>query len=126
VPVYTLNELLRFFPFHIIPFIDHLKIDAQGSDLKILRGCSDFLKNIFAITIEIDSEEYEGTDNAIESVGEFLEGYGFKRFKPGLVSNIIMLAKGFRIDVETDDPTFINTSAQNLSKSRKFFISQHG
>jgi FkbM family methyltransferase len=126
VPVYTLNALLNFFPFHIVPYIDHLKIDAQGSDLNILRGCGNYLKNIFAITVEMDTEEYEGTDNSIESVGAFLEIYGFERFKPGLISNIKLLLRGFRIDVETDDPTFINKSAAHLSKGRRFFLYQRG
>jgi FkbM family methyltransferase len=126
VPVSTLNELLKFFPFQNIPIIDHLKIDAQGSDLKILRGCSNYLKNIFAITVEMDTDEYEGTDNSIESVSTFLEPYGFERFKPGLISNLKFLMKGLKIDVETDDPTFINRSARNLSKRRRFFIYQRG
>lgn len=126
VPVWTLNDFFQFFPFDRIPIIDHLKIDAQGSDLRILEGCSKFLDRIFCITVEIDIDEYEGSTNSENSIKSYLGKFGFQLNKPGLKSNLVHLLKGLKIDIEADDPTFINSNTLKYSKNRRFFIYQRG
>ena len=126
VPVWTLNDFFQFFPFDRFPIIDHLKIDAQGSDLKILEGCSSFLNKIFAITVEIDEDEYIATTNSRKSVRDYLRSYGFVLHNSGIKKNLVYLLRGLKIDVETDDPTFINQDALGHSKRRRFFIYQRG
>lgn len=49
VPVWTLDEIMKYIPFERFPIIDHLKIDAQGSDLKILKGSTKFLDRILPL-----------------------------------------------------------------------------
>jgi FkbM family methyltransferase len=126
VPVWTLRDLIGHIPADLVPVIDHVKIDTQGSDLKILMGCGEELNRIFAITVEIDSQEYEGTNNSISVVKEYLKAYGFQYVKPGIYSNLKFLLKGYMIDVEADDATFINSNWKHLARHRRFFLYQRG
>ena len=126
VPVWTLNDFFQLFPFDRFPIIDHLKIDAQGSDLRILEGCDQYLNRVFAITVEIDVEEYEDTTNSEKSISSYLRKFDFTLSKPGFIQNLVYLMKGLKIDVETDDPTFINENALIYSKHRRYFIYQRG
>lgn len=126
VPVWTLRDLLDCIPTDLVPVIDHVKIDTQGSDLKILLGAGESLNRVFALTVEIDGQEYEGASNSLEAIKEYLKTFGFQYFKPGLISNIRFLLKGLRIDVETDDATFINANWRHLAKNRRFLLYQRG
>lgn len=126
VPVWKLDDIMKYIPFGRFPIIDHLKIDAQGSDLQILKGAREFLDRIFAITVEIDTDEYEGSVNSTLEVEKLLSTYGFYRHKPGLLSNLKYLMRGLRIDVETDDPTFINKNALQIAHKRRIYIFQRG
>lgn len=126
VEVWSLNEFLIYFPFFQIPQIDHLKIDAQGADFEIIKGASHYLNRIFAVTIELDSEQYLNQRTTLNGISKYLEEYGFKLIKPGFLRNVWFLLKGYKIDIETEDPTFINWNLIELSKTRRFFIYQRG
>jgi FkbM family methyltransferase len=126
VPVGTLNELITCIPKDSISVIDHVKIDTQGYDLKILEGCGEELKRVFAITLEIDGQEYEGANNSLVGIKEYVERFGFVYVKPGIRSHLVFLLKGLKIDVETDDATFINSNLRHLAKKRRFFLYQRG
>ncbi len=126
VRVETLRELIACIPEDSIPIIDHIKIDAQGFDLRILEGCGEELRRVFAITLEIDSDEYEGANNSLAAIKEYISSFGFEYVKPGIRSHLIFLMKGLKIDVETDDATFINSNLRHLAKNRRFFLYQRG
>jgi len=126
VPVWTLNDILDYFPFDRFPIIDHVKIDAQGADFEILKGASNYLDKIFAITLELDTSEYQNSTNSQELVEEFMHNHNFTRVKPGILTHLMFLLKGYKIDVETDDPTYINLGKINFSKSRRFLLFQCG
>ena len=61
VPLWSLKHFLVNFPFHIIPHIDYVKTDCQGSDLDILKGAGDFISKIAIITIETEDHQYKNT-----------------------------------------------------------------
>lgn len=126
VAVWSLNDFLASFPFFRIPHIDHLKIDAQGADFEILKGASQYLDRIFAVTIEIDSGQYMNQHTTFDEISKYLGEFGFKLLKPGFLRNAWFILKGYRIDIETEDPTFINWNLIELSKTRRFFIYQRG
>lgn len=126
VPVYSLNDILEFFPFDQIPLIDHLKIDAQGADFEIVKGVSRYLDKIFAITVELETNEYENSTNSIHDISEFFNQNNFVRAKTGILAHLRFLIKGYKIDVETEDPTFINLGQIKAAKTRRFLLYQRG
>ena len=126
VDVWTLNDVLDFFPFDRVPVIDHLKIDAQGADFEIIKGASRYLDKFFAITLEVDTTEYKETTNSQNDVESFMIENGFIKAGRGFFAHLNYLVKGYRIDVETDDPTFINLNQIQLSKNRRFLLYQRG
>jgi len=126
VSVWSLNDVLEYFPFDRIPLIDHVKIDAQGADFEILKGASKFLDRIFAITLEVDTDQYQESSNSHESINSFMAQNNFVLVKPGLRTHFLYLMRGYQIDVETEDPTYINLNQIKSSRTRRFFIYQHG
>jgi FkbM family methyltransferase len=97
VPVLTLESFFNLFPWDRIPFIEQLKIDAQGSDLNILKGCGKFLEEKIAfIDIETTSEGYYEIDENPNEIVTILENLGFKCLKWGI------------------DATFFNTKFENF------------
>jgi FkbM family methyltransferase len=63
-----------------IPLPDLIKIDVQGAELDILRGCNDIMHHCQLIHCEIPAEGIEfnkGSPTQKEYL-EFLESYGFK------------------------------------------------
>ncbi len=126
VSVWTLNDALDYFPFDRIPIIDHLKIDAQGSDFEILIGASRWIDKFFAVTVEVDISEYKSSTNSQNNLDALMVKNNFIRYKPGIITDVLFLIKGYKIDVETDDPTYINLGAIKASRSRRFFLYQRG
>lgn len=70
-----------FCKLHDISCIDFLHIDAQGSDLDVLRGMGESLKIVCAgemeVAASVDKALYSGNHTRIESIA-FLEEKGFK------------------------------------------------
>jgi FkbM family methyltransferase len=63
-----------------VPKIDYLKIDTQGSDLKVLEGLGEFIPIVKAGTMEAAAKEsilYNGQNTQEESI-KFLESNGFE------------------------------------------------
>lgn len=77
VEVITLNYFLKQNPE--IDHIDYLHIDAQGSDLNVLKGCSEYIDIVEKGQIEAayNAPMYEGSPSYIECV-DWLESKGFK------------------------------------------------
>ena len=121
VPVFCLDDFLSFFPFSKYRFIDHLKIDAQGMDLEILKGSSKHLKYISYITAEQD-QQYEGTKNSKTYLRIFMLRKGF--IKVGFFTEMLM-KRIFNHDISVDDPTYFN-SKLIFQNRRNLFIYQRG
>ncbi len=126
VEVATLNEFLEYFPFNVVPYISHLKIDVQGADIQVLEGGLDFLDRIMSITSEVDTIEYEKTRNSTRALTEMLKPYGFVLLKKHFLAKLILRLRGVRISVEADDPTFLNLRLFKNEKPNNFWIYQRG
>ncbi len=79
VPVFTLKDFFDLFPFDTIPYIEYLKIDAQGADLRVIQGAGNYLQErVVFVTLEADGHQYEGaTDCNQENIYAYMRSIGF-------------------------------------------------
>jgi FkbM family methyltransferase len=63
-----------------IPFPDFIKIDTQGSELLILKGATECLKNVKIILLEVSIHEYNKNGPLIYDVLHFMKENGFLMF----------------------------------------------
>jgi FkbM family methyltransferase len=110
VNVISLKMVFDNFPWDRFEYIDYIKIDAQGSDLKILKGAGDYLKEkVVYITAEPDGKYYNGCNDCNEdNIDAFMISQGFTRIK----------------HINTIDPTYINSKFEHLKD--KIWIHQGG
>jgi len=108
VPVYSLKMFFDNFPWDRFSYIDYIKIDAQGSDLNILKGAENYLTNhVVYITAEPDGNQYIGANNCnTENITEYMHSINFTRVR----------------HQNTVDPTFINNNFLHLANN--IYISQ--
>lgn len=104
---FSLFTLLSKFPWHEKKYIDYIKIDAQGSDLNIVKSCKEYLKNIIYITLEADGDQYIGSEyNNINNITHFMEENNYIRIE----------------HPNTNDPTYLNKDF--ISKMNETFVLQ--
>lgn len=110
VPVYSLKHFFDIFDWERFPYIEYIKVDAQGSDLDILIGAGDYLKNrVVYITAEPECIDYDNTShNNFENIKTYLESQDFILIKHS----------------NTRDPTFINKNFLHLKDN--IYIYQNG
>lgn len=94
VPVFTLKDFFDLFPFDTIPYIEYLKIDAQGSDFLIVKGAGSYLQErVVFVTLEADGHQYEGASECnTENIKNYMTSIGFVNIS----------------HPNTVDPTFVN------------------
>ena len=126
IAVGTLNDFLEHFPFNVVPYISHLKIDVQGADIQVIEGGIKFLDRIMSITSEVDTTEYEETRNSTHALSKMLKPYGFILLKKHFFAKLILRLRGIRISVEADDPTFLNLRLFKTEKPIGFWVYQRG
>jgi len=104
VPVYSLKHVFDLFPWERFPYIEYVKIDAQGSDFNIIKGMGDYLKErVIFISAEADTGCYIGDEyNNLNDISNYLKTLGFVRI----------------VNPCSIDPTFINL---NLSIKHPHF-----
>lgn len=111
VPVFQLSDFFDLFPFDTYPIIDYIKIDAQGSDLDIVKSAGNYLKDrVIYITIEAENLQYENTTNSEEEIDMYMEEIGFQRDR---LHN-------------TSDPTYFNPRFSDYIKTNNVRIFQRG
>lgn len=99
VQQYRLDEFFKLFPFDQIPYIEYIKIDAQGADLDIIKSGGDYIKeHVVYVTLEAEDGQYLGTKNNFSLMKSYMESIGFQCVK----------------HYNTKDPTFINTKFIHL------------
>ncbi len=106
VPCATLGEFLSLFPFEQIPIIDYIKVDAQGSDLDIIKGAGDFLERVAWVTMEADGWAYEGATATVEAMDNYMGSKGFRRVA----------------HPNTSDPTYVNERFSEELTSKIFIV----
>ena len=77
-----------------MPIIEYIKIDAQGSDLNILKGAEHYLKErVVYVTAEPDGFQYSGAEESVSgSIVKYMKSIGFHYVR----------------HKNTLDPTFLN------------------
>jgi len=108
VPVYSLKMFFDGFPWDRFEYIDYVKIDAQGSDLNILKSAGSYLRDrVVYVTAEGDGNQYIGADEcSAPNIISYMESQGFMLIRHS----------------NTSDPTFVNKKYIELS--RKIYIKQ--
>ncbi len=97
----TLNDVFELSAVKNAHLVDFIKIDAQGSDLAVIRGGrSSLTDKTVVVTIECGDTDYIGSDASIENVSEEMEYLGFER----------------TFEFDTKDPTFLNTKFRSLAR----------
>lgn len=91
---------------HDIGHIDFMKIDTEGHDLCVLRGCGEFIRNIDFIQCEASANRYNRYHNAFGDIFDFMTDAGFHLFHlDGLTYE---WANGGYPVLRRFDPVFIN------------------
>lgn len=110
VQVFSLQHFFHLFPWDKFPYIEYIKIDAQGADLDIVKGAGHYLKErVVYITIEAEHCQYEGCqDNNVNNIFNYMKSQDF------LLIN----------HPNTTDPTFINQKYIHLKD--EIYIRQLG
>jgi FkbM family methyltransferase len=110
VKVISLKMLFDNFPWDRFEYIDYIKIDAQGSDLKILKGAEEYLKEkVVYITAEPDGHYYiDCNDCSEENIDKYMLSQNFIRVN----------------HINTRDPTYLNKKFEYLKD--KIWIHQCG
>jgi len=108
VPVYSLKMFFDGFPWDRFEYIDYIKIDAQGSDLSILRGAGSYLsERVVYVTAEADGDRYIGASEcSTQNIISYMESQGFMLIRHS----------------NTTDPTFVNK--RYIDKSKSIYIEQ--
>jgi FkbM family methyltransferase len=108
VPVYSLKMFFDGFPWDRFQYIDYIKIDAQGSDLNILKSAGSYLSDrVVYVTAEADGYQYIGAHECSEAnIISYMESQGFMRIH----------------HPNTVDPTFVNK--KYIEESNNIYIKQ--
>lgn len=108
VPVYSLEMFFAGFPWDRFRFIDYVKIDAQGSDLNILKSAGSYLsERVVYVTAEGDGNQYIGAHEcSVTNIISYMESQGFMLIRHS----------------NTTDPTFVNK--KYIEESKKIYIKQ--
>ena len=84
VPVIRLKDFFDVFPWEQIPFIEHIKIDAQSSDFNIVKGMGNYLEKVLYLTVECNTidnngiNQYENPDENPDEMKKYIESFGFE------------------------------------------------
>lgn len=84
VPVISLKDFFDAFPWEQIPFIEHIKIDAQSSDFNIVKGMGDYLNKVLYLTVECNTiddnniNQYENPEENPTKMKEYIESFEFE------------------------------------------------
>lgn len=74
----SLSDFLSLVPWNTIPYIEHLKVDTQGNDLRVIQSAGKYLsERIVFITAECSTDghyEYSHTENELD---DFMRKSGF-------------------------------------------------
>lgn len=77
VPVIRLSDVFDRIDFSRFKFVEHLKVDAQGMDGRVLRSAKQYLKErVVYVTAETGNEQYVGGNEV--SVADYLSSQGFQ------------------------------------------------
>ena len=126
VQVWSLADFMPLISEKRFQFIDHVKIDVQGVDFEVIKGAKDAIRRVIAITIEIDLFGYQKSTNDYDEVSKYLRKKGFYRIRVPKVLKFIMKLRGVNLDIQVDDPTYVNLRNLRNIKNRTLYLYQKG
>uniref|UniRef100_A0A6C0B3R0 Methyltransferase FkbM domain-containing protein n=1 Tax=viral metagenome TaxID=1070528 RepID=A0A6C0B3R0_9ZZZZ len=101
VSSFQLSDFFELLP-ESLPYIEYLKIDAQGIDLDIVRSGENGLREkVVYVTLEADGYQYEGSDSNPSEIDECMKNIGFIKTAHPNVS----------------DPTYYNSKFESIKDS---------
>lgn len=65
---------------HEVPQVDFLKIDTEGHDLRVLRGCGDLLRRVHFVQVEAGLNRSNPLHVPLSELEQFLTTQGFELF----------------------------------------------
>jgi len=99
-----LDRFLRKIPWQdTVGYVNYLKTDCQGYDLRVIKGAGKYLEKFAAVTIELESRAYFGTRNTFSLADAFMRRRGFislEHFASSESSSLLI--------ANTEDPTWVN------------------
>lgn len=126
VQVWTLDNFLATIDPVRFPVIDHLKVDVQGSDFEVIKGIGSSFGRLLSITIEVDTSGYHGTTNHYPSIVSYMRERGFRRLRFPKLLQYLLRINNVKLEVEIDDPTFINYAKLFRMRNRNLLLFQRG
>lgn len=109
VPLFPLSAFFALFPFDTHPIIEYIKIDAQGSDLDIIKSGAPYIaEHVIFVTLEAEDNYYNGTHNSTAAIDAYMCSIGFMPY----------------ISPDTIDPTYINNRYVTYAKQHAIHIYQ--
>lgn len=70
----------KFCAQHEIDHVDFMKIDTEGHDLAVLRGCGAYIKNVDFIMCEASANRYNRFHNSFLEIFDYMSDHGFYLF----------------------------------------------
>ena len=110
VPVINLKMFFDEFPWDRFEYIDYIKIDAQGSDLNVLKGAGHYLQDkVVYVTAEPDGNQYIGASECnTNNITNYMTSQNFIRIN----------------HPNTNDPTFVNKKFLENNIYKNIYIEQ--
>lgn len=121
VEVWPLSLLLSVLPWHSIPLVDHLKIDAQGLDLEIVKSAGEWIHRVLAVTAEPEEGQYKNSRNSSSELTAYMKSLGFVEVRKFMERYYPRMWK-----VEVSDPTFVNPELYFSHRPASVFLYQRG
>lgn len=124
-----LSTFLHYFPWDRFPYIEHIKIDAQGNDLRVIKSIGKYLDRFVYITAEVGYEnvqyvcDKDMSGHSLKDIDDYLLTRGYKRVPTKIYSNDIRDIRVVNVyNLSTNNPTYVNTKfgkdiLKNLSNS---------
>ena len=101
VSAYSLKHFFDVFPWDRFPYIEYIKIDAQGADLDIIKSAGNYLKErVVFVTAEPEINQYKNCrHNTAANMETYLLTQNFERIR----------------HPRTNDPTFVNKKFSDIA-----------
>lgn len=86
VQCFKLKTFFQYFPWDKYPYIEHIKIDTQANDLRVVKSMEDYIEKVAYITLECDHERFQYDCNKedsgclLEQVNSYMTEKGFNIF----------------------------------------------
>lgn len=109
VPMIKFENIMSTFPWDRFEYIEYLKIDAQGSDLNIVKSLGSYISKFVYITLEAEHQSYYGSEyNNVNEIHKYMTSNNFSAVQ----------------HPDTRDPTYINNNHKD--KMNSIYIYQIG